>query len=298
MGQTDNYYGGWRKSVWAEELFDDSTRWGNDHGVHFQNHATIWFGKAVTIKQLRFVQIPHGNNKYNQANWEWQFYFGNFKAPAVPTSAPPPAPTHKLGWNLLKKNTQGKKIDIRDNFAPFKTEAIRVQRNGAIVAGWFRVSEIDAFGTDGKQIVVKGAQTDNYYGGWRKSVWAEELFNDSTRWGNDHGVHFQNHATIWFGKAVTIKQLRFVQTAHNGKYNQANWEWQFYFGNFKAPAVPTSAPTPAPTPAGEVVMNIELNTDSNFEVAKKALIKSLAVVYGVDASAIKLELSRRLLAAA
>merc|ERR1712028_23368 len=88
------------------------------------------------------------------------------------------------------------------------------------------------------------------------------------------------------------------QTAHNGKYNQANWEWQFYFGNFKAPAVPTSAPTPAPTPAGEVVMNIELNTDSNFEVAKKALIKSLAVVYGVDASAIKLELSRRLLAAA
>merc|ERR1711865_321064 len=135
-----------------------------------------------------------------------------------------------------------------------------------IVAGWFRVSEIDAFGTDGKQIVVKGAQTDNYYGGWRKSVWAEELFDDSTRWGNDHGVHFQNHATIWFGKAVTIKQLRFVQTAHNGKYNQANWEWQFYFGNFKVP--------------------------------KKALIKSLAVVYGVDASAIKLELSRRLLAAA
>jgi len=251
----------------------------------------------VTIKQLRFVQTAH-NGKYNQANWEWQFYFGNFKAPAVPTSAPTPAPTHKLGWNLLKKNTQGKKIDIRDNFAPFKTEAIRVQRNGAIVAGWFRVSEIDAFGTDGKQIAVKGAQTDNYYGGWRKSVWAEELFDDSTRWGNDHGVHFQNHATIWFGKAVTIKQLRFVQTAHNGKYNQANWEWQFYFGNFKAPAVPTSAPTPAPTPAGEVVMNIELNTDSNFEVAKKALIKSLAVVYGVDASAIKLELSRRLLAAA
>merc|ERR1719162_2763345 len=219
--QTDNYYGGWRKSVWAEELFDDSTRWGDDTAVHFQNHATLWFGNAVTIKQLRFVQIPHANNRYNQANWEWQFYHGKFYPygkPQVPT-----------GWELLKVNTQGNNVDVRDNFTPFQTEAIRVQKihpGTQVTHGWFRVAEIDAYGTDGQQIVPVSARTDNYHGAWRNSAWAPELYDDSTRWGNDHAVHFQNHATLNFGEVVTIQQLRFVQIPNNNnQYNQIQWMW-------------------------------------------------------------------------
>jgi len=175
----------------------------------------------VTIKQLRFVQIPHANNRYNQANWEWQFYHGKFYPygkPQVPT-----------GWELLKVNTQGNIKDVRDTFTPFQTEAIRVQKvhpGTQVTAGWFRVTEIDARGTDGQQIVPVSARTDNYHGSWRKSAWAPELYDDSTRWGDGTSVHFQNHATLNFGEVVTIQQLRFVQIPNNNnQYNQIQWMW-------------------------------------------------------------------------
>merc|ERR1719345_517515 len=219
--RTDNYYGGWRKSSWAAELFDDSTNWGKGTAVHFQNHATVWFASAVTIKTLKFTQIPHGNERYNQVNWKWQWHHGTY------TGQMP------AGWNVLKTNTQGSATIVTDTFSPFKTNAIRVAKTGAIKHGWFRVAEIDAFDVNGKQIKAMGARTDNYYGGWRKSSWAAELFDDSTNWGKGTAVHFQNHATVWFASAVTIKTLKFTQIPHgNERYNQVNWKWQWHHGTY------------------------------------------------------------------
>jgi len=215
--RTDNWYGGWRKSNIAPELFDDSTRWGDNTGVHFQNHATVWFDEEVEIRSLKFVQIGYGG-KYNQDNWQWEKYVGDFN---YFDGFKPPA-----GWKALKLNMNDKNDqDVRDEFKPFTTKAIRVQKTGPIVKGWFRVTEIDAFGVDGKQITPISARTDNYYGGWRKSAWAPELYDDSTRWGKGTGVHFQNHATLTFAAPVVVKSLRMVQIGYGGKYNQANWMW-------------------------------------------------------------------------
>jgi len=397
---TDNYYGGWRKSAWATELYDDNHNWGNDKGVHFQNHATVWFSEDVTIKSLKLRQA----NKYEQTNWQWEAYTkgyvyqhgfshvptpaptkfptmsptrGSFimpctnpangysttcpadaaarkkvqmtlettgkcaesaghsnwakkvghnpsvmlhcpikptvlikngatgpltftnqngdhmevyrvhhwawgknriyfmpakawttaaeanqvmygggaitvtnfdaKAPtSQPTAFPTASPTKFVGiWNVVHKNAQKASPDMAHTFdKPITTQAIRVQRTGAIAYGWFRVTEIEAFGVDGKAIKAKGASTDNYYGGWRKSAWATELYDDNHNWGNDKGVHFQNHATVWFSEDVTIKSLKLRQA---NKYEQTNWQWEAYTKGYVYQHGFSHVPTPAPT---------------------------------------------------
>merc|ERR1711865_1355096 len=108
------------------------------------------------------------------------------------------------------KNDKGPSVDMTHVFdKPITTQAIRLQRNGMIKWGVFRVTEIDVFGVDGKQIKPAGARTDNApVSSWRKTTWAPELYDDSARWGNNHGVHFSHHATMWFDQPVTIKSIQ------------------------------------------------------------------------------------------
>jgi len=210
--RSDNYYGGWRKSSIAPEVYDNSKRWGDNTAIHFQNHATLWFGKGVEIARLQFSQGP--NSRYAQSAWKWQKYVGAYVAPT---------------FHTLKTNNQGARVSTSDSFAPFVANAIRVKRTGAIKHGWFRVTEIEAFDKNGKRIMPIGARSDNYYGGWRRSSIAPEVYDNSKRWGDNTAIHFQNYATLWFGKDVEIAKLQLSQ-GPNSRYAQSAWAWQKFSG--------------------------------------------------------------------
>jgi hypothetical protein len=63
---------------------------------------------------------------------------------------------------------------------------------------------------------VAGCRTDDWYGGWRNSNWASELYDNNKGWNDNTAVHFHHHAIMWFGRDVDVSKLQFSQGPHNG----------------------------------------------------------------------------------
>jgi hypothetical protein len=131
-------------------------------------------------------------------------------------------------WVTVKHNSQGAKTTTVDSFAdaPFTTSAIRLQSTYARDRNWFRIAEVIAYGTDGKQIPIVGARTNNH-ANWRKSTSAPELFDGQLAFRPGYAVHFTNRMDLWFGKDVTIAKLEIVQQG-TARLQKSQWEWQRY----------------------------------------------------------------------
>jgi hypothetical protein len=142
------------------------------------------------------------------------------------------------GWNDIAPNKQGQCTTCQTFFnKPITTQAIRMQHlGGGHTGGWYRVTEIEAINDNGDKIAALGARTDSHHGHWCNSNLAPELYGDSAKGGNDHGVHFHNHATIWFAAPVEIKSIKMVQLGvqHGIDYANANFKWHAFKGEVTA----------------------------------------------------------------
>merc|ERR1711865_1132628 len=187
-------------------------------------YATVWFDKEVTIASLE-VKMPVAP----RSEFAWVKYKGSYKG-VVPTAAPTKTPEwHHKDWTVKKVNDHGSKTDIKDTFTPFTTSAIRFRYTGTKEHRfpYFRVAEIIARDTDGNIIKTVGARTDGFHKSWRRNTWAPELTDGTHTHGRGKSVHFNNYATVWFGKDVTIASLEvkmpvaprseFAWTAYNSE---------------------------------------------------------------------------------
>jgi cullin-associated NEDD8-dissociated protein 1 len=219
--RTDSFHSSWRKTDWAPQVFDGTHTHGRDKSVHFNEYATVWFGKDVTIASLE-VKMPVAP----RSEFAWVKYKGTYNG-VVPTAAPTKTPEwYHNDWTVKKINDQGAQTAITDTFEPFTTSAIRFRYTGEREHRfpYFRVAEIIARDTDGNIIQPEGARTDGFHKSWRRNTWAPELTDGTHTHGKGKSVHFNNYATVWYGKDVTIASLEVKMPVAP----RSDWAWTAY----------------------------------------------------------------------
>jgi hypothetical protein len=128
----------------------------------------------------------------------------------------------------MKVNDQGKQTSTTDTFAPFTTQAIRMQYTGTKEHNsripYFRVAEIIARDAAGNTIEPAGARTNDYFSNWRSTTWAPQVYDGELAMRKGSGVHFNKYVTVWFDRDVTIASLEVAMPIAP----RSDWAWVAY----------------------------------------------------------------------